>query len=133
MKLHFKEEPKEWRKVALLGLVGPSVLAAILRWRGLISWHSLATVLILFFSVALCVSVQPRWFRGYYRFATWIGFRTTQITGHVVLIAFFFLILTPFSWGLRLMGKDLLQLKAPGDQKTFWRPAKQKESLDRMY
>ena len=37
MRLHFKEDPKEWRKVALLGLIGPAVILGILRYRGVVS------------------------------------------------------------------------------------------------
>ena len=133
MKLRFKENPGEWRKVTLLGLIGPSVLAGILRWRGAISWKFLAVTLALFALIALCACVRPRWFRGYYRFATRLGFYTVQIFGKLVLTAVFCFVLTPLGWIMRLAGKDLLQLKTPPDQPTFWHPAKQDGSLDRMY
>lgn len=133
MKLHFKENPKEWRKATLLGLIGPSVLTGILRWRGVISWKLLATALALFLLIGLCACARPRWFRGYYRFATWFGFHTVQFVGKAALTALFFLILTPFGWILRLTGKDLLQLRMPRDQKTFWQVAKHDGSLDGMY
>jgi hypothetical protein len=133
MKLHFKEDPREWRKAALLSLIGPSVLIGILRWRGVVSWTFLGGALALFALVALCAWVRPRWFRRYYRFGTWLGFHTIQIFGKTVLTAVFFLILTPLGWMLRLSGKDLLQLKPPRDKKTFWQPARQDGSLDQMY
>ena len=133
MKLHFKEEPKEWRKVTLLGLVGPSVVAVLLRWHGVISWKLLAAALALFLLIALLACAWPRWFRGYYRFATWVGFHTIQFVGQVVLMALFFLILAPFGWILRLFGKNLLQLKSQPGQQTFWQPARKDGSLDSMY
>ena|ERR1017187_9731400 len=37
MRLHFKEEPREWRKAALLGLISPAAIIGILRWRGVVS------------------------------------------------------------------------------------------------
>ncbi len=133
MKLHFKEDPKEWRKTTLIGLIGPAIITSILRWRGVVSSTCLAVVLALIALVALCVWMRPRWFRGHYRFTIRLGFYTTQVFGKVVLVALFFLILTPFGWILRLMGKDFLQLKSPRDQQTFWQPARQDGSLDRMY
>ena len=133
MKLHFKEDPKEWRKTTLIGLIGPAIITSILRWRGVVSSTCLAVVLALIALVELCVWMRPRWFRGHYRFTIRLGFYTTQVFGKVVLVALFFLILTPFGWILRLMGKDFLQLKSPRDQQTFWQPARQDGSLDRMY
>jgi hypothetical protein len=51
----------------------------------------------------------------------------------VVLAALFFVILTPFGWILRLLGKDFLRLKPPSDMQTFWQSARQDGSLDRLY
>ena len=133
MKLHFKEDPREWRKTTLIGLIGPAVITGILRWRGVISTGFLSAVLAVIAVAALCVCLRPRWFRGHYRFTLRLGFYTTQIFGKVVLVALFFVILTPFGWILRLLGKDLLQLKPKPDQQTFWQPAKPDGSLERMY
>ncbi len=133
MKLHFKEDPREWRKTTLIGLIGPAVITGILRWRGVISTRFLIVVLAVIAVAALCVCLRPRWFRGHYRFTLRLGFYTTQIVGKVVLVALFFFILTPFGWILRLLGKDFLQLKSPENQKTFWHPARQDSSLDHLY
>ena len=133
MKLNLKEDPGEWRKATLLSLIGPSVLIGILRWRGVVSWTFLAGALALFALVALCACARPRWFRGYYRFGTRVGFFAIQLFGKMVLTAIFFLFLTPLGWMLRLMGKDLLQLEMCRDQQTYWQPARQDGSLDRMF
>lgn len=133
MRLHFKENPREWRKAVWLGLIGPAVLFGILRWRGVVSVTFLAVALALMALTALCAWVRPRWFRGYYRFTTRLGFYVIQILGRVVLLALFLLILTPFGWILRLMGKDFLQLKPPRDKETFWQKARQDGSLDSMF
>ena len=133
MKVRLKEDPREWRKVALLGLIGPAALAGILRWRGVISNGVLAAALALTAMVALCAWARPRWFRGYYRFMMRLGFFAAQVLGTIVLVALFFLILTPFGRLLRLFGKDFLQLKSPRDKQTFWQPAKQDGSLDTMF
>ena len=133
MRLHFKEDPKEWRKAALLGLIGPAAIFGILRWRGVVSTTCLAAVLALIALAALCAWVRPRWFRGYYRFTTRLGFYIIQVLGRVVLAALFFVILTPFEWIMRLLGKDFLQLKSPTDKQTFWQTARRDGSLDRMY
>jgi hypothetical protein len=133
MRLHFKEDPREWRKAALLGLIGPAAIFGILRYRRVVSTTCLAAVLAVIALVALCAWMRPRWFRGYYRFMTRLGFYVIQVFGKVVLAALFFVILTPFGWILRLSGKDLLQLKSPRDKQTFWQTARRDGSLDRMF
>ena len=133
MRLRFKEDPKEWRKAALLGLIGPAAIIGILRWRGVVSLTSLAAALALIALAALCAWVWPRWFRGYYRFSTRLGFHIIQVLGRGVLAAFFFVILTPFGWILRLSGKDLLQLKSREDKQTFWQTSRRDGSLDSMF
>jgi hypothetical protein len=133
MRLHFKEDPKEWRKTALLGLIGPAAIFGILRYRRVVSNTGLLAALAVIALVALCAWMRPRWFRGYYRFMTRLGFYIIQVLGKVVLAALFFVILTPFGWILRLSGKDFLQLKSPRDKQTFWQTARQDGSLDRMF
>jgi len=133
MRLHFKENPKEWRKSVWFGMIGPFVIIGILRWRGAVSSTCLAAVLVLVALTALCAWLRPRWFRGYYRFTTRLGFFSFQILGKIVLAAFFILILTPFGWILRLLGKDFLQLKSPRDKQTFWQKAGQDDSLDSIF
>jgi hypothetical protein len=133
MRLHFKEDPREWRKAALLGLIGPAAIFGILRYRRVVSDTCLVAALAVIALVALCAWARPRWFRGYYRFTTRLGFYIIQVLGKVVLAALFFVILTPFGWILRLSGKYFLQLKSPGDKQTFWQTARRDGSLDRMF
>jgi hypothetical protein len=133
MRLHFKEDPKEWRKAALLGLIGPAVIFGILRYRRVVSDTGLLAALAVIALVALGAWARPRWLRGYYRFTTRLGFYIIQVLGRVVLAALFFVILTPFEWIMRLLGKDFLQLKSPTDKQTFWQTARRDGSLDRMY
>ena len=133
MRLHFKEDPREWRKAALLGLIGPAVIFGILRYRRVVSDTCLVAALVVIALVALCAWMRPRWFRGYYRFMNRLGFYIIQALGKVVLAALFFVILTTFGWILRLSGKDFLQLKSPRDKQTFWQTARRDGSLDRMF
>ncbi|HLP78218.1 MAG TPA: hypothetical protein VK327_15035 [Candidatus Paceibacterota bacterium] len=133
MKLLFTESPGEWRKTTLLGLIGPTVILSVLCYRGVVSRGLWAAALAVIALVALCACLRPRWFRGHYRFTTRLGFYTFQFLGKVVLIAVFFVIVTPFGLILRLAGKDFLQLKSPRNKQAFWHPARQDGSLDHMY
>jgi hypothetical protein len=133
MKLKLKEEPGEWRKQALLAVVGLAVLSSLLRWRRVLPPHLWLAVLVVLGIMALGALLRPRWFRGYYRFSMRVGFVISQAMGFVALVLFFLFILTPVGFILRLAGKDPLQLKRRAEVTTFWQPAKNDSPLDRLF
>lgn len=133
MKLRLKEDSKEWRKTVMLGMIGPAVILTLLRIRRVISQPAWAGALGLIAVIICCAWARPRWFRGYYRLTTRMGFYLTQFLGRIVLGALFFAILTPFGWLLRLLGKDLLQLKPQRNAQTYWQKTKKDGSLDSMF
>ena len=133
MKLIYKEDPKEWRKSALLAALGLAILSSLLRWRRHLPvnfWYALLALLGL---VAICAVLQPRWFRGWYRLSLRLGFYSSQFIGRCVLAVFFIFILTPLGWVLRLMGKDPLQLKRPRNAVSYWHQARDCNPLDRLF
>jgi hypothetical protein len=133
MKLNFKEDPKEWRKSALLAALGLAILSSLLRWRRHLPVNVWCAVLALLGLVAICAALQPRWFRGWYRLSLRLGFYSSQFIGRCVLAVFFIFILTPLGFVLRLMGKDPLQLKRPHNVATYWHQAKDCNPLDRLF
>ena len=133
MKLNFKEDPKEWRKSALLTALGLAILSSLLRWRKHLPMNCWLGLLALLGLVTICAVLQPRWFRGWYRLSLRLGFYSSQFVGRCILVLFFFLIITPLGWGLRLAGKDSLQLKRPRDTTTYWQQSKDCSPLDRLF
>ena len=131
--LRLKEKPIEWIKfTAVMGLVLNIVL-----W---LLWYQdrlpLAVPVTAACSavVALITSLlRPRWFRGFYRGGMTVSFHIGQIIGKVMLTLFFFLFVTPLGLLMRLLGKDLLQLKKSSDEETWWQPAKNNRDFDRMF
>jgi carbamoyltransferase len=133
MRLKLKEDPKEWRKVALLSALGLAILSTVLCW-----WHILPVAgwiaaLSVLASVMLCAVLQPRWFRGYYRLSIRLGFYASQWIGYAVLAVLFLLVLTPLGWALRLTGKDLLQLKQPRNTVNYWHPTGESSPLNQLF
>lgn len=133
MKLTFQEDPKEWRKSALLTALGLALVSSLLRWRGHLPPNIWGILLAVLAVTALCALLQPRWFRGWYRLSLRLGFYSSQFIGRCVLLLFFLFIITPVGLALRLAGKDPLQLKRPPDATTFWQPAKADSPLDRLF
>jgi hypothetical protein len=133
MKLIYKEDPREWRKSALLAALGLAILSSFLCWRRHLPincWSVLAELILL---IIIGVALRPRWFREWYRFSLWLGFHSSQFTGRCVLLLIFIFIITPLGCVLRLRGKDLLQLKRPREAKTFWHSSKDGSPMDRLF
>jgi len=133
MKLIYKEDPKEWRKSALLAALGLAILSSLLRWRRHLPVNAWCAVLAMLGLAVICAFLQPQWFRGWYRLSLRLGFYSSQFIGRCVLTVFFIFIMTPLGWVLRLMGKDPLQLRRPPNAATYWHPAKDCNPLDRLF
>ncbi len=133
MKLKFKEDPKEWRKSALLTALGLAIISSLLCWRKHLPVNCWRAVLATLAVAAICAVLRPRWFRGWYRLSLRLGFYSSQFIGRGVLLVLFIFFITPLGWLLRLMGKDLLQLKRPPNAATYWQEAKECNPLDRLF
>ena len=133
MKLIYKEDPKEWRKSALLTALGLALISSLLRWRKHLPANYWYALLVLLAIVAICALLQPRWFRGWYRLSLRLGFYSSQFIGRCVLMLFFIFIITPLGFILRLAGKDPLRLKRPSEVNTYWHQSKDCSPLDRLF
>lgn len=133
MKLKLKEDPKEWRKSALLATLGLAVLSTVLRWRHVLPMKGWFATLIALAAIAVLAILRPKWFRGFYRVSGTAGFFISQVASFVALALFFIFALTPLGIFLRLTGKDALRLKRPRDASTYWNVVEDKSSLDRPF
>lgn len=133
MKINFKEDPKEWRKSALLTLLGLAMISSLFRWRKHLPQNFWLLLLAMLACAAVCAVLRPRWFRGLHRLSVRLGFYSSQFIGRCVLALFFIFVMTPLGWALRLAGKDPLQLTRPNKPATYWRPAKACSPLDRLF
>jgi len=133
MKLNLKDEPKEWRKSALLLAFGLALLLSLLRWRhhlGQDAWLIILGVLAL---AAVAAIIHPRLFRGWHLLSMRVGFFVSRTLGRATLFLFFLFAITPLGWILRRCGKDPLQLKRNASAETYWSAAKESGPLDRMF
>ncbi len=131
--LRLKENPREWQKfVAVIG-VAANLVTWLLWWRGKLPIAVGVGVAGAVAGALLAALLQPRWFRGFYRGGMTLSFQVGQVIGKVMLTLFFFLMVTPLGWVLRLAGKDLLQLKRDATAETWWQPAKNNREFDRMF
>ncbi len=133
MRLILKEEPKEWRKQALLTVLGLAIISSLLFWRHHLPRNAAFAVYAALLIVAVCAVAVPVLFRGYYRFAMRAGFYFSLVFGRVVLAAFFIFVITPLGIILRLSGKDALRLKRPAKAQSYWQDGKDFSPLDTIF
>ena len=133
MKLKFKEDPKEWRKSALLTVLGLAILSSLLRWRRHLPLNAWYVVLGVLAVGALIALFRPRWCRGWYRLSLRLGFYSGQFLGRCALILFFIFFVIPVGLLLRLAGQDPLQLKRRRNVETYWHRARDANPLDRLF
>jgi len=133
MKLRLKEDPKEWRKNALLTAGGVATLSTLLRWRRHLSTDAWLTALTVAVLAAICAMAAPQWFRGFYRVSHRVGFHVARALGMVVLSVFFVFVITPMGLVMRALGQDSLRLKGRGGEQSHWRAAGKSSPLDRIF
>jgi hypothetical protein len=133
MQLNLKDEPREWRKSALLAAFALALISSLARWRHGLSNPAWFTVLAVLAVAAVFACLRPRWFRAYHLLSQRVGFALSQFLGRVALILFFWLVVTPVGLVLRLMGQDALRLKRPSNAATYWQAAKEPGPLDRLF
>jgi hypothetical protein len=132
MRLKLKENPREWRKFALVWTIAFALATFLFHRRGMLSAKSAALVAPIIAAFFICGMALPRSMRIPYRGVMTISFYVGQFMGRILLTIFFLLLLTPLALLLRLLGKDLLRLKKTPAE-TFWQKAPDPASHDRMF
>lgn len=133
--MHIKpsEDPGEWRKFMLQVCGIAAVGSGWLAWREVIAVPAWFVLLGLLLMTGLTAWVRPGWFRGFYRSgmvaSAWLGERM----GRVILTIFFFVLVMPLGWALRLAGHDPLARRRQPPAGSYWQPAGKTGRLDRMY
>jgi saxitoxin biosynthesis operon SxtJ-like protein len=132
MKPKLREEPKEWLKFTAVMAVFPAAAAFALYRKKQLPAGGLALVWGALGCILLLCALRPRWFRGFYRAGMTVSFHLGQFSGRILLTLFFLVALTPLGLLLRLLGKDLLQLKRR-QTPSYWRAARPWSPFDRQF
>ena len=133
MKLKLKEEPREWLKFTGVMALAGAIVAFALHRKHVVSREVFIGMMSgLALALAICAA-RPRWFRGFYRAGMTASWHVGQVMGRLLLTVLFLLLVTPLGLLLRLLGKDLLELKRRPDAASYWHVAKKPGPLDRMF
>ena len=132
--VNWDPDAAELRRFAVSMLIGFAVLGLLAAWRH----HAFGTTTFVLWAVGAALAVAafvPGLGRAAYLAVYVASSAIGYVVSHVILFAIFFLIFTPIAFLLRLMGKDLLQLRVPAGQ-SLWveRPAPRgKDSYYRQF
>ncbi len=117
-----KKSRAELRKFGLTMAVPLTLLGGLAWWRGsgLAEWLWGAAAV---FAVTglLVPGILGPVERAWMRFALILS----AIMTRVLLTLSFFLVITPFGWLLRLMGKDLLEIRIDRERDSYWSPVEE--------
>lgn len=133
MKPRLKEDPREWRKFALLCCAMLLVLSSVglvKKWIGPQGYSFAFTIATIGVVLAM---VRPEMFRGFYRGAMTVSFHIGQVMGKVILGAFYIFAVTPLGLLLRLGGKDLLETRRDKAHVSYWKEARKRGKLDQQF
>jgi uncharacterized membrane protein len=113
-----KDTAKQARRFAWALLVIGSALASFSLWRGHPTRAGIAFGVGVLFP--LLAYAAPKLWLAF--FARWMKFAEvlSWVSTRVILTLFFFLILTPYSFFLRLIGKAPLDVAWKDGRKTYW-------------
>lgn len=133
MKLRLSENPKEWRKAALVWTAALAAAAVLLAIRGRVTQVQAVAAIAGLAALGAASWIRPALFRPVYRFVMTITFYVGQFVGRVLLVVFFLIAVTPLALLLRLMGKDLLKCRRPARETSYWRPAPALGDLRKLF
>lgn len=114
---YLKADRKKLRSFGLIMFVPLALIGGYLLWKGASTgpyWLG-AAVLFALLGLALPKALKPV-------YVVWMTFAyiLSQVMTYVLLTIFFFLVVTPGGIIMRLIRKDMLDRKFPGDGDSYW-------------
>lgn len=119
---------KELRVFSLL-LIGFGVIVAALLYQRLDSATPSALTLLATGIVGLLGLVGPSLVRPVYVIWMALAFPIGWTVSHIMMLAVFYLVLTPIGLVMRLGGHDPMQRQTDHEAKTYWQPRTSRQDL----
>jgi Saxitoxin biosynthesis operon protein SxtJ len=129
IKVEWSPDRRQLRTFGAIGAVACALLAGVTLWRGAIFGVSLApatavrvtsVLLALSLGIGVLAFVSPRVLRPLYIVLTAISLPIGFVVSYAVLAILFYLIITPFAFAFRLMGRDPLNRRIDKTATSYW-------------
>ena len=135
VRYRLKKTPSDWKKYLLSFTSMLSIVVGVLIWKLFITWQT-AYVAWSVIGLLLIIGLLSNIVSGaVYRVGMAIGFQIGRVFGAVLLFLMFCVVIAPLGLFLRLIGKDLLNLRAFKNlkNKSYWATSKTPGSIDQMH
>ncbi|HUV40004.1 MAG TPA: SxtJ family membrane protein [Planctomycetota bacterium] len=133
IEMNWHPTPRECRRFGVAALVASTLLAAVLVWWRDVSlaWAGvLVAAGVLVFALAL---ISEKLVRPVYVGLTLVTLPLGLVLSFVVLVVFFYGVLTPIGLVMRLFGRDPLRRRWDPDADTYWTPHRPAERAARYF
>ncbi len=126
--INWNPSRKELRVFSLL-LIGFGAIVAAVLYRRFDSETPAAVTLLVTGAIGLLGLAVPLLVRPVYVLWMGLAFPIGWTVSHVMMLAVFFLVLTPVGLVMRLCGRDPMQRRFDRDAKTYWLPRSSRSDL----
>ena len=126
--INWNPSRKELRVFSLL-LIGFGAIVAVILYRRLESQAPSEVVLFITGALGLTGLVAPLLVRPVYLLWMGLAFPIGWVVSHVMMLAVYYLVLTPIGLVMRLCGRDPMQRQLDRDAKTYWLPRSTRSDL----
>ena len=126
--INWNPSRKELRVFSLLLILFGAIVAAVL-YRRLESQTPSAVALLVTGTIGLAGLALPTSVRPVYIVWMALAFPIGWTVSHVMMLAVFFLVLTPIGLAMRLCGRDPMQRQLEPEAKTYWLPRSRRSDL----
>lgn len=133
VQLDLNPSPDKLRQFGSIAPIMLLIIGLVLRWRVGLSIALIAGMCLLGILIFLASRVSPKLVRPIYVGLTIIGFPIGWIVSHLVLLLFYFGIITPVALIFRLLGRDMLHRRWESGRETYWTEHPRCDSIERYF
>jgi hypothetical protein len=120
--IEIKRDPsqREVRQFAIFWLSGFCLLLAVWSIYRFGSWATAAVFLVCAATSAVLGLLRPDWMRVVFLAWMWAAFPLGWIIAHVLMLAIYFLVVTPIGLAMRAVGRDPLSRQLDRQASSYW-------------
>ena len=133
LEINHDPTPRQVLQFATLWLSGFCFLLAglaVYRWA---SWTAATALAACGVASIVLGLVRPRWMRLVFLGWMWAAFPIGWAISHLLMVAIYFLVITPIGLTMRLVGRDPLARQFDRQAPTYWTPRRQESDASRYF